>query len=176
MIYFKITDKESEAWARHQDYIDARQEAFHQANKLREELGVESESAMIAGGSIEYYEYRDGDHRPTGMLVKDGKLVPNEKTDWGQQVKEKMEAIDFPTAYEYMELIFGAGGEMLKETDYYSGCGLACNDELVLIAVQMPIWENAQEKDGFEIPDGVEEITASDYQLLFESITRENDN
>lgn len=176
MIYFKITDKESEAWARHRDYIEARKEAFHQANQLREELGVDSENAMIAGGSIEYYEYREGDHRPTGMLVKKDKLVPNEKTDWGQQVKAKMESIDFPTPFEYMELIFGAAGEMLKETDYYSGCGLTCNDEIALIAIQIPIWENAREKDSFEIPEGAEEITASDYHLLFDSITRENDN
>lgn len=166
MIYFKITDTKSEAFARHLKYQALRTAAFQRADDLRRELGVESEHAEIHGGQITSFAYQDGQHRPTGLVRKGKRLVPNTKSDWGRKVKARMEEIRIPTAYEYMERIFGAGGEMLKGTDYFSGCGLITGDEMALISVKMPVWENAQEKDGFEVPEGVVEITASEYKRL----------
>lgn len=168
MIYFKIADMETEAGERHQQYMHERREAAKLANELRREIGVESEDAVIlpTTGDLAAFQYEDDHRRPTGLLVEDGVLVPNENSNWGQAIKEKMDSISFPTQADYMAMIFGVAGELLEHGRLYTGVGLVTNEDLALLSCKMKVWENARQREGFEIPKGCEEITASEYEHL----------
>lgn len=176
MIYFKITDKESEAWSRHQEYMALRNEAFDQVKALTKELGIETKEFTAHLGNVTSFQYEDGQHRPTGMVIRKGKLVPNNRSNAGKEIKSKLEKIHFPTQYEYMKMMFGASGEAMEGSSYYTGCGLTCNADKVLIKCRVAVFDNAKEKEDFEVPEGCVEIKSSEYHAIYEKMFSKNDN
>lgn len=167
MIYFKITDKESEAWYNHEAYLGERVAALDKIEALIGQLGLDTNRGTVHMSVLTSFEWKKGHHIPTGMRVKDKrKLVTDNRTTAGKEIQKKMKAIHFPTAMDYMEMMFGASGESMSAGGLYQGCGLTAGEDIVLINCRPDVYEDARQKESFSVPQGLEEIKGSVYTKL----------
>lgn len=167
MIYFKIEDFDTMAGTLFEDFTSDQQQAAQMAGKLMDELGIEADNFEYNGsGQCIGFPHRSGQPVPEGMRVIDGTLRPHRRNKTGKRIHKRMKKIKLPTGSDLMRILVGAVGQHIEGRNLRHGMSCSMKEDIVLLTCHPKVWEDAQSKKDFEVPEGLEEITYSEYQEL----------
>lgn len=178
-IYFIIKYKDSEAYQRLMNHMSKREDKLDKLKEFMNELNLMPAKYWHNSGYVMGFLLEDKNiDIPEGWRYNKQKvLVPNRRTKKGKEYSKRMKSFQIPGASEFMKEMVGTNSAVIEGRSMRDGMGYSYSHSLdyAILKCNFKVWEKVQEREDFDWPQGLSEITASEYSKHEKKIHKDYD-